>query len=346
MPAFCFLSAFSGSRKKSTKGKQYVCQKYGEKPSGSKLVNRVQGYCRARKHLKVAWTGQRANGVTIQIQGFSLRRQGQSVCRLRRHRRHGDRHLRRRRPDARAARRDHGRSERPGYPPSRRQPAAIRTEREPRQPGAGAAGCAQRRGAERPNQENEGNPGGRAAEARRDRRTRCRQGGRRGAHREHEEHRRGDQEPRLGRARAARTGRPARKALRRGAQGAAAFRGRCRTSGHRRADRALQHLRGPQLLASRSHPGTQDRRPARRHRRQRQSHGVRHDRRAFDQQQRSTRSDRQGLPHRAGAREVESRSAAQDHGDAVRSKHNLEPAGACRRQDRRLQGPPAGTGCG
>ena len=30
------------------------CQKCGEKPSGSKLVNRVQGYCRARKHLKVA----------------------------------------------------------------------------------------------------------------------------------------------------------------------------------------------------------------------------------------------------------------------------------------------------
>ena len=76
-----------------------------------------------------------------------------------------------------------------------------------------------------------------------------------------------------------------------------------------------------QLLASRSHPGPQDRRPARRHRRQRQSHGVRHDRRAFDQQRRHARSDRQGIPHRAGAREGESRSAAQDHGDAVRSKH-------------------------
>ncbi len=55
-----------------------------------------------------------------------------------------------------------------------------------------------------------------------------------------------------------------------------------------------------QLLAGRSHPGAQDRRPARRHRRQRQSHGVRHDRRAFDQQQRtySKRSAGNSAPRR------------------------------------------------
>ena len=110
-------------------------------------------------------------------------------------------------------------------------------------------------------------------------------------------------------------GRPARKALRRGAQGAAAFHGRRRPCGDRRADRTLQHLRRAQLLAGRRHQGPQDGRPARRHRRQRQSHGVRHDRRAFDQQRRYARSHRQGIPHRAGAREVECRSAAQDHGD-------------------------------
>ena len=141
---------------KSVEGKQSAAKNAAKSLPISKLVNRVPGYCRARKHLKVAWTGQRANGgirSQIRLKGFQLRRQGQSVCRLRRHRRHGDRHLRRRRPDARAARRDHGRSERAGYPPSRRQPAAIGAEREPRQPGAGAAGRAQRRGAERSNQE-------------------------------------------------------------------------------------------------------------------------------------------------------------------------------------------------
>ena len=50
---------------------------------------------------------------------------------------------------------------------------------------------------------------------------------------------------------------------------------------------------------------TQGRRPARRHRRQRQSDGIRHDRRPVDQQQRHAGSDREGLPHRAGARQVE-----------------------------------------
>lgn len=54
MPAFLLFVRVFRFTEKSTKSKQYVCQKYGEKPSGSKLVNRVQGYCRARKHLKVA----------------------------------------------------------------------------------------------------------------------------------------------------------------------------------------------------------------------------------------------------------------------------------------------------
>ena len=39
----------------------------------------------------------------------------------------------------------------------------------------------------------------------------------------------------------------------------------------------------PQLLPERRNQGTQNRRPAQRHRRQRQSHSVRHDSRAFDQ---------------------------------------------------------------
>ncbi len=66
----------------------------------------------------------------------------------------------------------------------------------------------------------------------------------------------------------------------------------------------------PRLLAGRRHQGTQDRRPAQRHRRQRQSHGVRSDRRALDQQRRHARNHRQGIPHRAGAREVERRAVA------------------------------------
>ena len=46
-----------------------------------------------------------------------------------------------------------------------------------------------------------------------------------------------------------------------------------RTCGHRRADRTLQHLRLAEFLAAKR-SGPQNRRPARRHRRQRQSHGV------------------------------------------------------------------------
>jgi hypothetical protein len=49
-----FLATIFGSRKKSVKGKQSVAKNVAKPPSGSKLVNRVQGYCRARKHLKVA----------------------------------------------------------------------------------------------------------------------------------------------------------------------------------------------------------------------------------------------------------------------------------------------------
>jgi len=49
-----FLATVFRFTEKSVTGKQFAGQKCGEKPSSSKLVNRVQGYCRARKHLKVA----------------------------------------------------------------------------------------------------------------------------------------------------------------------------------------------------------------------------------------------------------------------------------------------------
>ena len=67
----------------------------------------------------------------------------------------------------------------------------------------------------------------------------------------------------------------------------------------------------PIFRPGRSHQGGADRRAARQRRRQRQSDGIRHDRGAFGRQQRRARSDREGIQDRAGARQIESRSAAQ-----------------------------------
>ena len=296
-------------------------------------------------------TGRRTNDVTIRhrqisAQGFQLsqiRRQGQPVCGFRGHRRHGDRDQRRRRPGARASRPRHGRSERAGHSPPRRQPAIIGAEREPCEPGAGGSGLAQRRGFGRTFQEDEGNPGGRAAEARRDHRTRRRQDRGRQPHRDREEHRGHDQEPRLGRARAARGRGPAREAIRRAAQGADRFRRGLGAGddGRPKPDQCDPGL--GQSLHRRRHRGRAHRRAARQCRRQHQSDGLRHDGGAVGQQQRYPRRHREGIQGDAGARQIEPRATAEERRHQGAVGRGAEIAGARRGQDAGLQDPPAGT---
>ena len=163
----------------------------------------------ARKvQLKVARSGGTGDGRSFQLQHCAwssapqMGRPGQSVRSLRRHRRHGDRHQRRGRPDAASYRRHHGRAVEPRHSAPDFQPADARTELEPGQPWSRVAGIAERGCAQRSAEEDAGDPEGHPAAPRRDQRARRRQERGRPAGRNHQEHQRGQSEPGVSRTRA------------------------------------------------------------------------------------------------------------------------------------------------
>ena len=270
-------------------------------------------------------------------------RQGQPVRSLRRDRRHGHHHQRWRRHGAGRPRQSDAGSQRARHTAAHGKPAAGGPERQPGQPGTGAAGVAEPADAGRTLQIDEGNPAAYAGEARPDHRARRRQDGGLRPQRDRQEHRRHHQEPRRCSQGAARRRRGPRTAIRGAAQGSGRLRRRIRSGDDGRAGQDQCGSRLRESLAGRRGRGGTVGRAARRHHRQHQPAGFRHDSGTGRQQQRFARADREGIQDRPEQRQIQPRHTPGEQRHRRVEGRRVEIAGAWRGQDQRLQDLPEGT---